>query len=198
MRADLNIIYDWIAPDSHVLDLACGDGVLLENLARHKGVTGYGLEIDADGITRCVARGVSVIEHNLDDGLASFSDQSYDQVIMTQALQALRRPDRMLHEMLRVADEGIITFPNFAYWRHRVHLGLRGYMPVSKSLPHAWYDTPNIHLSTFNDFEHLCRDQGLVIVDRAVGVGNHRGHWTSRLWPNLFGEIAIFRVRRQA
>ncbi|MDN6297785.1 MAG: methionine biosynthesis protein MetW [Halomonas sp.] len=198
MRADLNIIYDWIAPDAHVLDLACGDGVLLENLARHKGVTGYGLEIDADGITHCVARGVSVIEHNLDDGLASFSDQSYDQVIMTQALQALRRPDRMLHEMLRVADEGIITFPNFAYWRHRVHLGLRGYMPVSKSLPHAWYDTPNIHLSTFNDFEHLCRDQGLVIVDRAVGVGNHRGHWTSRLWPNLFGEIAIFRVRRQS
>lgn len=198
MRADLNIIYDWIAPDAHVLDLACGDGVLLENLARHKGVTGYGLEIDPDGITRCVARGVSVIEHNLDDGLASFRDQSYDQVIMTQALQALRRPDKLLHEMLRVADEGIITFPNFAYWRHRVHLGLRGYMPVSKSLPHAWYDTPNIHLSTFNDFEHLCRDQGLVIVDRAVGVGNHRGHWTSRLWPNLFGEIAIFRVRRQS
>ena len=197
MRADLNIIYDWIAPDAHVLDLACGDGVLLENLARHKGVTGYGLEIDPDGITRCVARGVSVIEHNLDDGLASFRDQSYDQVIMTQALQALRRPDKMLHEMLRVANEGIITFPNFAYWRHRVHLGLRGYMPVSKSLPHAWYDTPNIHLSTFNDFEHLCRDQGLIIVDRAVGVGNHRGHWTSRLWPNLFGEIAIFRVRRR-
>lgn len=111
MRADLNIIYDWIAPDAHVLDLACGDGVLLENLARHKGVTGYGLEIDPDGITRCVARGVSVIEHNLDDGLASFRDQSYDQVIMTQALQALRRPDKLLHEMLRVADEGIITFP---------------------------------------------------------------------------------------
>ncbi|WNK21517.1 methionine biosynthesis protein MetW [Halomonas piscis] len=198
MRADLTIIYDWIAPNAHVLDLACGDGVLLEALARHKGVTGYGLEIDSDGITGCVARGVSVIEHNLDDGLASFHDQSYDQVIMTQALQALRRPDLMLHEMLRVADEGIITFPNFAYWRHRVHLGLRGYMPVSKSLPYAWYDTPNIHLSTFNDFEHLCRDQGLVIVDRAVGVGNHRGHWTSRWWPNLFGEIAIFRVRRQS
>ncbi|GAA3893376.1 methionine biosynthesis protein MetW [Halomonas cibimaris] len=198
MRADLTIIYDWVAPNSHVLDLACGDGVLLEALARHKGVTGYGLEIDPDGITGCVARGVSVIEHNLDDGLASFDDYSYDQVIMTQALQALRRPDLMLHEMLRVADEGIITFPNFAYWRHRVHLGLRGYMPVSKSLPHAWYDTPNIHLSTFNDFEHLCRDQGLVIVDRAVGVGNHRGHWTSRLWPNLFGEIAIFRVRRRS
>ena len=115
-----------------------------------------------------------------------------------QALQALRRPDKMLDEMLRVAEEGIITFPNFAYWRHRIHLGLRGYMPVSKSLPHAWYDTPNIHLSTFNDFEHLCKEKGLVIVDRAVGVGDHKGHWTSKWWPNLFGEIAIFRVRRRA
>ena len=104
----------------------------------------------------------------------------------------------MLDEMLRVAEEGIITFPNFAYWRHRIHLGLRGYMPVSKSLPHAWYDTPNIHLSTFNDFEHLCKEKGLVIVDRAVGVGDHKGHWTSKWWPNLFGEIAIFRVRRRA
>jgi len=197
MRADLEIIYDWVSENTHVLDLACGDGVLLEALAKHKNVSGYGLEIDPAGITHCVERGVSVIEHNLDDGLSSFSDKSYDLVIMTQALQALRRPDKMLDEMLRVAEEGIITFPNFAYWRHRVHLGLRGYMPVSKSLPHDWYNTPNIHLSTFNDFEHLCRKKGLMIVDRAVGVGDHRGHWTSRLWPNLFGEIAIFRVRRR-
>ena len=190
MRADLELIYDWVPEGAHVLDLACGDGELLETLANNKGVTGYGLEIDHDGINACVARGVSVIEHNLDDGLSSFCDNSYDQVIMTQALQALRRPDKMLDEMLRVAEEGIITFPNFAYWRHRVHLGLRGYMPVSKSLP-------NIHLSTFNDFEHLCREKGLMIVDRAVGVGDHQGHWKSRLWPNLFGEIAIFRVRRR-
>ena len=197
MRADLEIIYDWVPENAHVLDLACGDGVLLEALAAHKNVSGYGLEIAPSGITGCIERGVSVIEHNLDDGLSSFSDNSYDLVIMTQALQALRRPDNMLDEMLRVAEEGIITFPNFAYWRHRVHPGLGGYMPVSKSLPHAWYDTPNIHLSTFNDFEHLCRKKGLMIVDRAVGVGDHRGHWTSRLWPNLFGEIAIFRVRRR-
>ena len=95
-----------------------------------------------------------------------------------------------------MARECIITFPNFAYWRHRVHLGLRGYMPVSKSLPHAWYDTPNIHLSTFNDFEALCRDKGVTIVDRAVGIKDHEGRRLSRLWPNLFGEIAIFRVSR--
>ncbi len=195
-RPDFKLIHDWIPENAHILDLACGDGSLLAALARDKNVTGYGLEIDPDGITACIARGVNVIEQNLDQGLANFDDDACDLVIMTQALQALRRPDLMLDEMLRVAGEAIITFPNFAYWRHRVHLGIRGYMPVSKSLPHAWYDTPNIHLSTFNDFEQLCRDKGLIIVDRAVGIGDHEGHWTSRLWPNLFGEIAIFRVSR--
>ncbi len=195
-RPDFKLIHDWVPEGAHILDLACGDGSLLAALARDKNVTGYGLEIDPDGITACVARGVNVIEQNLDEGLSNFEDDACDLVIMTQALQALRRPDRALDEMLRVASEAIITFPNFAYWRHRVHLGIRGYMPVSKSLPHAWYDTPNIHLSTFNDFEQLCRDKGLIIVDRAVGIGDHEGHWTSRLWPNLFGEIAIFRVAR--
>lgn len=195
-RPDFKLIHDWIPEGAHILDLACGDGSLLAALARDKNVTGYGLEIDPAGITACVARGVNVIEQNLDEGLSNFEDDACDLVVMTQALQALRRPDRALDEMLRVASEAIITFPNFAYWRHRVHLGIRGYMPVSKSLPHAWYDTPNIHLSTFNDFEQLCRDKGLIIVDRAVGIGDHEGHWTSRLWPNLFGEIAIFRVAR--
>lgn len=195
-RPDFKLIHEWIPENAHILDLACGDGSLLAALARDKNVTGYGLEIDPNGITACIARGVNVIEQNLDQGLANFDDDACDLVIMTQALQALRRPDLMLDEMLRVASEAIITFPNFAYWRHRVYLGIRGYMPVSKSLPHAWYDTPNIHLSTFNDFEQLCRDKGLIIVDRAVGIGDHEGHWTSRLWPNLFGEIAIFRVTR--
>ncbi|MBF7053450.1 methionine biosynthesis protein MetW [Halomonas sp. KAO] len=195
-RPDLKLIHEWVPTGAHILDLACGDGTLLATLARSKGVTGYGLEIDPEGITACIAKGVNVIEQNLDDGLANFDDGACDLVVMTQALQALRRPDLALDEMLRVAGEAIITFPNFAYWRHRVHLGIRGYMPVSKSLPHAWYDTPNIHLSTFNDFEQLCRDKGLIIVDRAVGIGDHEGHWTSRLWPNLFGEIAIFRVAR--
>ena len=144
-RPDLKLIHDWVPAGAHILDLACGDGTLLAALARDKGVTGYGLEIDPAGITACIARGVNVIEQNLDDGLANFEDGACDLVVMTQALQALRRPDRALDEMLRVAGEAIITFPNFAYWRHRVHLGIRGYMPVSKSLPHAWYDTPNIH-----------------------------------------------------
>ncbi len=197
MRADLKLIHDWVPRGARVLDLGCGGGTLLAALARDKQVTGYGLEIDPDGITACLAKGVNVIEQNLDEGLANFDDDACDLVVMTQALQALRRPDLMLDEMLRVAGECIITFPNFAYWRHRAYLGFKGYMPVSRSLPHAWYDTPNIHLSTFNDFERLCRDKGLSIVDRAVGIGDHEGHWTSRWWPNLFGEIAIFRVARR-
>lgn len=196
MRADLELIYNWIPNGAHVLDLGCGDGTLLDTLARDKGVSGYGLEIDMNGITACLEKGVNVIEQDLDQGLANFDDDTCDVVIMTQALQALRRPDRMLDEMLRIAGECIITFPNFAYWRHRFYLGFKGYMPVSKSLPHAWYDTPNIHLSTFNDFERLCRDKGLIIIDRAVGNGDHEGHWSSRLWPNLFGETAVFRVSR--
>lgn len=196
MRADLALIYGWVPEGARVLDLACGDGTLLDALARDRGVSGYGLEIDPDGITACLEKGVNVIEQNLNRGLANFDDDAYDMIIMTQALQALRRPDLMLDEMLRVASECIITFPNFAYWRHRVHLGVKGYMPVSKSLPHAWYDTPNIHLSTFNDFEHLCRQKGLIISDRAVGSGGHEGRWSSRWWPNLFGETAIFRVSR--
>lgn len=196
MRNDLAQIHDWIPEGARVLDLACGDGTLLASLKETKQVFGYGLEIDPDNISACVARGVNVIEQNVDDGLANFADDTFDRVVMSQALQVLRRPDRALEEMMRVSREAIITFPNFAYWRHRVHLGIRGYMPVSKSLPHAWYDTPNIHLSTFNDFEQLCREKGLIIVDRAVGIGDHEGHWTSRWWPNLFGEIAIFRVTR--
>ncbi|QEA38582.1 methionine biosynthesis protein MetW [Pistricoccus aurantiacus] len=196
MRADLKLIHDWVPQGARILDLGCGDGTLLASLARHKNVTGYGLEIDPDGITACIVRGVNVIEQDLNEGLANFDDDACDLVIMTQALQALQRPDLALDEMLRVAAECIIAFPNFAYWRHRIYLGLKGYMPVSKSLPHAWYDTPNIHLSTFNDFERLCRDKGLIISDRAVGNGDHEAHWSSRWWPNLFGETAIFRVSR--
>lgn len=194
LRADLALIYDWVEPHTRVLDLACGDGQLLDLLARDKGVTGYGLEIDHAGINACIARGIDVIEQNIDDGLTNFPDTSFDLVIMTQALQALKRPDLALREMLRVAEECIITFPNFAYWRHRLHLGLKGEMPVSSSLPHAWYDTPNIHLSTFRDFAGLCESNGYTITDQLIGRGNS---WkASSHWRNLFGETAIFRVRR--
>ena len=186
MRTDLELICDWVPQGAHIPASPAATAFCWSGWPKRK-ATGYGLEIDPDGITQCVARGVNVIEHNLDDGLSSFCD-SYDEVIMTQALRALRRPDKMLDEMLRVAEEGIITFPNFAYWRH--HLGLRGYMPVSKSLPHAWYGT--ISTSRRLTTSTSMHKKGLI-VDRAVGVGDHKGHWTSKWYPNLVGEIAIFR-----
>lgn len=195
MRADLDIINNWVAEGSRVLDLACGDGALLAHLEQ-RGVAGYGLEIDPNNITACIRRGVDVLEQNLDEGLDNFDAQSYDTVIMTQALQVLRRPDLTLDEMLRVGREAIITFPNFAYWRCRAHLALKGRMPVSKTLPHRWYDTPNIHLSTFADFERLCDAKQIRIRDRAVGNSQYEAHWVSHLWPNLFGEVAIYRVCR--
>ncbi|RKQ95818.1 methionine biosynthesis protein MetW [Kushneria sinocarnis] len=195
MRSDLTLIHRWVPEGARVLDLGCGNGELLAALYRDKQVTGYGLEIDHEGINACLARGVNVIEQDLDQGLNNVPDDAFDLVIMTQALQVLRRPDLMLEEMLRVARECIITFPNFAWWRHRLHLGLRGRMPVSNALPHHWYDTPNIHLSTFRDFEQLCSEQGHTITDRAVGNGD-REYWRAQRWPNLFGQVAIFRIER--
>lgn len=196
MRADFAQIMRWVPEQAHVLDLGCGDGMLLDTLSRDKHITGYGLEIDPEGITACLARGVDVMEQDLDGGLANIEDDAFDVVIMTQALQVLRRPDLMLDEMLRVARECIIAFPNFAYWRHRLYLGLNGRMPVSRALPHEWYDTPNIHLSTFKDFRRLCDQQGHRILDQAVGNGYHQTHWSAERWPNLFGQTAIFRIQR--
>lgn len=197
LRADLDIIEEWITPGSRVLDLGCGDGILLDYLQREKRVAGYGLEINAAHIEACVDKGVNVIEQNLDvKGLANFRDGSFDTVVMTQALQAIRHPDIMLEEMLRLGSEGIVTFPNFAYWRLRWYLIRRGRMPMSPSLPHTWYNTPNIHLCTFRDFEALCREKNIRILNRSVVDTEHRSHLLSRAWPNLLGQIAIYRITR--
>ena len=194
MRADLEIIQDWIAPGSRVLDLGCGDGALLEHLRDHKQVGGYGLEIDAEKIARCIERGVNVIEQNLDEGLGNFADNSFDVVVMTQSLQALRFPDRVLREMLRVGRTCIITFPNFAHWRCRWYLATKGRMPVSEFLPYTWYNTPNIHFCTFKDFEALCREMQVSVLDHLAVDHLHRDSLGSRIWPNLLGEIGIYRV----
>lgn len=196
MRDSLKIVADWVPEHSKVLDLGCGDGQLMSHL-QAKGCRGYGLEIDKACIVQAIAQGVSVIEQDLDDGLANFEDQSMDVVIMTQALQATRRPDLALAEMLRVGREAIITFPNFAHISHRVQLGLLGRMPVSKSLPYQWFDTPNIHLSTFYDFEQLCIAQNATIIERQVVSQSQLAGRIASLWPNLLGELALYRVRGQ-
>ncbi|MBC9252711.1 methionine biosynthesis protein MetW [Pseudomonas alcaligenes] len=194
MRADLEIIQEWIAPGSRVLDLGCGDGALLAHLRDHKQVGGYGLEIDPEKIAKCIECGVNVIEQNLDEGLGNFADNSFDVVVMTQSLQALRYPDKVLAEMLRVGKTCIITFPNFGHWRCRWYLTTKGRMPVSEFLPYTWYNTPNIHFCTFADFERLCHAQGARVEERLAVDHAHRHNLGSRLWPNLLGEIGIYRV----
>ena len=196
MRADLEIIQEWIKPGSRLLDLGCGDGELLRYLSDHRKVTGYGLEIDPEKINACIERGVNVLEQNLDTGLSNFGDNSFDSVLMTQALQAVHYPDQVLEEMLRIGREAILTFPNFAHWRCRLYLGTKGRMPVSEFMPYTWYNTPNIHFCTFKDFEDLCRQRSIRILDRLVVDQAPQSTWLSGLWPNLLGEIAIYRVTR--
>ncbi|AYN97185.1 MULTISPECIES: methionine biosynthesis protein MetW [Pseudomonas] len=198
MRADLDIIKDWIPAGSRVLDLGCGNGELLAYLQTNKQVTGYGLEINDENIKQCIRRGVNVLEQDLDKGLGNFASNSFDIVVMSQALQAVHYPDRILEEMLRVGRECIITFPNFGHWRCRWYLARNGRMPVSEFLPYTWYNTPNIHFCTFEDFERLCHELKVKVLDRLAVDRQHRHGIGSRLWPNLLGEIGIYRVTGQS
>lgn len=196
MRPDFEIIQRWIKPSASVLDLGCGDGSLLALLRDQHGAFGYGLEINPDKIQACIEKKINVIEQDLDEGLGYFDDNSFDTVIMSQALQAVRYPDRAMDNMLRVGKECIIAFPNFGFWRCRLYLLLKGRMPVSESLPYSWYDTPNIHLCTFSDFEAMCHRKRLRILNRTVVDFHYRDGWLARIWPNLFGETAIYHVTR--
>jgi len=196
LRPDLDIISKWIAPDSRVLDLGCGDGTLLNSLQQQRNVDGYGLEIDPDNVAACIKKGVNVIQSDLDEGLSDyFSEESFDYVVMTQTLQAMYYPTRLLKEMLRVGREGIVTFPNFGHWKSRLQIAVGGHMPVSRSLPNEWFNTPNIHLCTLDDFEALCARLDIIILERQVVDVAHRNHFVMNLWPNLLGEIAIYRFK---
>ena len=189
-RYDYQLISSWIPERSRVLDLGCGDGVLLAGLAATHATQGYGIEIDDASVLASVKNGVNVIQGDIETGLAWFADNSFDFVILSQTLQAMRNAESVMKEMLRVGREGIVSFPNFGYWKHRLDI-MRGHMPVSKSLPHAWWNTPNIHLCTVKDFEDLCVKAGAEILDERV---LHEGH-TRTFLPNLFGSLGVFRFR---
>jgi methionine biosynthesis protein MetW len=167
LRVDLAQIAEWVAPNSRVLDLGCGDGSLLSHLRDAKSCRGYGVEIDDDHVARCVKEGINVVQQNLDAGLRMFADSMFDTVVLSQTLQAMHNAEGILREMARVARQGVLSFPNFGHWRHAVSL-LAGRMPVTKQIPYQWYDTPNIHLCTLKDFEILAAKVGLLITGRAV------------------------------
>ena len=196
LRADLEVIAGLVNSGARVLDLGCGEGDLLEHLQQNKQVNGYGLDVDADNIRTCLEKGVNVIEQNLDDGLNNFQDDSFDMVVMTETLQSVRTPEPLLREMLRIGEECIITFPNFGHWRCRLQLALLGKMPVAKHLPHSWFNTPNIHLCTFRDFENLCGNLGLRIIERRVVDHLNIERPLGSLWPNLLGKVAFYRLGR--
>ncbi|WP_348672119.1 methionine biosynthesis protein MetW [uncultured Abyssibacter sp.] len=197
MRADLELMSRWIEPNAALLDLGCGDGVLLDTLTRDRGVVGFGVEIDPELVADCIERGLNVIHQDLDDGLADFGDAAFDYVVMTQALQAVPHPHRLLRDMVRVGREAIITFPNFGHWRTRWALAIGGRMPITETLPHPWYSTPNVRLCTVRDFEELCAIEHVSILERVMVDQRHRSNAMMQRLPNLLGEIAVYRVAAQ-
>jgi methionine biosynthesis protein MetW len=188
LNSTLRAIAKLVPKGSRVLDLGCGDGSLLAYLHQHRQCTGYGVELNDANVQACVARGVNVLQLNLDQGLSLFDDQSFDVVLQIDTLQHLRNAEVMLRETARVGRQGIVAFPNFAHWPNRLSV-LTGRMPVTKRLPYEWYNTPNIRVGTFTDFQILAQKNNLLIED---AFGLHRGQ-PIRIAPNLLASTAVFK-----
>ena len=191
--SEQTIIGGWVTAGQRVLDLGCGDGALLSTLIASRQVHGYGIDIADENVLACVRRGVNVIQSDLESGLAGFRDHSFDTVILSQTLQQIHRVEIIINEMLRVGREVIVTFPNFAFWRHRVQLGVRGTMPVSRTLPYEWYNTPNVRMFTVREFDRFCAQRGIEVIDREVLSDDKKVTFA----PNLFGQLAFYRIRKK-
>ncbi len=192
IRPDFALITNWVAKNSKVLDLGCGDGALLTHLHEVQNTRGYGVEMDDDNWLKALDNGVDVIQMNLEEGLSGFEDQSFDTVILSQTLQAMRNTEAIVLEMLRVGSEAIVTFPNFGYWRNRIQI-MAGQMPISKSLPYQWFDTPNVHLCTIDDFDEFCKNHKIEVIQRKVITDK----LDVRFMPNWFGNLAMYRLRAE-
>jgi methionine biosynthesis protein MetW len=188
-RQDFAAIANWIPFGAKVLDLGCEDGSLLKFLEGSLEVKGYGIEKDDAHWLNTLKQGINVIQMDLESGLSGFESQSFDVVVLSQTLQAMRNTEKIVHEMLRVGKEVIVTFPNFGYWRHRIQL-IQGQMPVSKSLPYEWYNTPNIHLCTIKDFDDFCAKNKIGIKERLILTHGKPIH----VMPNLMGALAMYRL----
>ncbi|SOD40128.1 methionine biosynthesis protein MetW [Nitrosovibrio sp. Nv4] len=191
-RPDFAVIAAWVKPGAKVLDLGCGDGSLICFLRDARNIRGYGVEIDDTNVLACFNNGVNVIQSDLESGLQSFESGSFDYVVLSQTLQAVKNTENIVKEMLRVSKEGIVSFPNFGYWKNRLQV-LSGNMPVSEALPYQWFDTPNIHNCTLGDFEEFCSQHGARILERRVMSGNHQ----ITFMPNLLGMLAFYRFEQQ-
>ena len=189
LRSDFDAIANWVETNSSLLDLGCGDGSFLEFIrAKRKAIT-YGVEITDTAVLACVEKGLNVIQQDLEGGLALFKDLSFDTVVLSQTLQTIHQTERILREVVRVGKQCVVSFPNFGHWSHRYAVAL-GRMPVSKSLPYEWFNTPNVRVLTIADFEALAHKLGIEILGRVVLHHGKTVHWL----PNLFGSLAIYRV----
>lgn len=190
-RFDFEVIAGWVNEGSRVLDLGCGDGSLMRHLARERRAHGYGIESDTDRVVSSLANGINVLQMNLEQGLSGFKDGEFDYVIMSLSLQAVRNTEGILAEMLRVGREAVVSFPNFGYWRHRVSIN-EGHMPVSESLPYQWYNTPNVRFFTMADFEQLCEQRGIRVLERAAFDDGR----AIDIDPNNYASVALYRLGR--
>ena len=195
-RLDLELIADLIKEKSSVLDLGCGEGDLLYKLVTEKGVKGHGVELYHENLYKCVEKGVPVIYADLDEGLSDYPDNSFDYVVLSRTIQVVRRPNEILKEMLRVGKTGIVSVPNFGFWKVRSDLLFFGRMPRSKTLPFEWYDTPNIHLSTIKDIQDFCFKNDITIKQQINLLREKQKHPLANFHPNLFADLAIFIIQK--
>jgi methionine biosynthesis protein MetW len=194
-RKDLLLINSWIESNTKVLDLGCGNGELLKILKKNQNVRGYGIDNDIKNIKDSLKKDVNVLQIDLDNGLPEFETNSFDYVVLAQSLQVVKRPKELIDEMLRIGKEIIVSFPNMGHWSSRVQLLTKGMMPITKNLPYTWDKTPNIHLCTIKDFLTFCEKNKYRILEESITNKKQKSNFLIRMLPNLFGEIATFRIK---